>query len=176
MISESLYDTRITTRSGEIEHLRFHEVCDPEIMMHDNNTTAIQSKPYGGGMFFMNRPMKVQEKIHIYGFSYSNASFRESRPTIKIGLTNTDPEEIREAVHQKKYYVRGLKEIKCFSDGDQTTDFFHIYICLCHNATVSICVNGLQEYFYKNEEISSFNSIWLVIEPYGIDSIKILNN
>lgn len=173
-ISESLYNTRITTRSGEIEHIRFHEVCDPEIMMHDNYTTAKQSNPYGDGMCFMNRPMKLEELIHIYGHFCSNGSFRESRPKIKIGLTNTDPEEIREAVHQKKYYVRGLEEIKCFSD--DTTDFFHIYICLCSNATLSICVNGFPEYIYKNQEISPFNSIWLVIEPYGIKSIRILNN
>lgn len=172
MISESLYYTRMPSRSGKIEHIRFHEVCDPEIMMSDGNRTAVQTKPYGGGMLFMNRPLKLGEKIHIRGFSYSKTSLRESRPTIKIGLTNTDPEEIREAVQQKKYYVRGLKEIKCFSDYDQTTDFFNIYICLCPNATLS--VNGLQEYFNENQEISYFKSIWLVIEPYGIDSIKIL--
>lgn len=175
MISESLYDTRIPTRSGKIEHIRFHRICDPEIMMSDDNRAAVQTKPYGGGMFFTNRPLKLEEKIHIRGFSYSQTSLRESRPTIKIGLTNTDPEEIREAVQQKKYYVRGLKEIKCFLDDDQTTDFFNIDICLCPNATLSVIINGLQEYFYKNQEISSFNSIWLVIEPYGIDSIKILH-
>lgn len=174
MISESLYCKRIPARSGKIEHIRFHEICDPEIMMFDNYRTAKQMKPYGGGMFFTNRPLKLEEKIHIRGFSHSKTSLRESRPTIKIGLTNTDPEEIREAVQQKKYYVRGLKEIKCFSDDDdQTTDFFNIYICLCPNATLS--VNGLQEYFYENQEISCFNSMWLVIEPYGIDSNKILS-
>lgn len=176
MISESLYYTRIPTRSGKIEHIRFHEVCDPEIIMDETYTTAKQTKPYGDGMFFMNRPLKLEEKIHIYGCTYSNASFRESRPTMKIGLISIDPGEIREAVQQKKYYVRGLEEIKCFSDDDQKTDFFHMYICLCPNATLSICVKGLQEHFYENQEISSFNAIWLVIEPYGIDKIKILPN
>lgn len=173
MISESLYDTRIPTRSGEIEQIRFHEICDPEIMMFDNYRTAKQKKPYGGGMFFTNRPLKLEETIHIRGYIYSETSLRESRPTIKIGLTNTDPEEIREAVQQKKYNVRGLKEIKCFSDDDQTTHFFTIHICLCPNATLS--VNGLQEYFYENQEISSFKSIWLVIEPNGIDAIVLLS-
>lgn len=176
VISESLYNARITTRSGVIEQIRFHEVCDPEIMMHDNYKIAKQRNPGGDGMCFMNRPMKLEEKIHIHGYSYSNASVREGRPKIKIGLTNTDPEEIREAEQQKKYYVRGLEEIKCFSDDDQTIDFFDMYICLCPNVTLSICVNGFQEYFHKNQDISSFKSIWLVIEPYGIDLIKILPN
>lgn len=57
-ISESLYNTRITTRSGEIEHIRFHEVCDPEIMMHDNYTTAKQSNPYGDGMAHLEKAVQ----------------------------------------------------------------------------------------------------------------------
>lgn len=152
--------------------------------MLDNFTRATQMQLYGDGICFMNRPMKLYEKIHIHGYlipisyvlSYSISHLKDTRANIKIGLTNTDPEKIRETVRQKKSYTRNLVEINCFSDDDRGTDFFHICICLCPSATLSISVNGSKPHFYKCQEISSLYLIWLVIELYGIRSIKISNN
>lgn len=178
IISESLHDTRISTRSSGIGHIRFHEVCDQDIILYDNFTRAKQSMQYEDRICFMNRPMKLDEKVHIYGLtsSYSNTTLGETGAKIKIGLTNTDPEKFRETVYQMKDYVRGLQGIDCFSEDGREVGFFHICIFLCPDATLSICVNETQKYFYKYQEISPFYPIWLVIEPYGISPIRISDN
>lgn len=177
IIVESLQDTRITTRSFGIKTIRFHEVCDSNIKLYGNFTRATQSRLNEDGMCFMNRPMQLEEKVHIYGLTSScvKPTFRETCTKLKIGLTNTDPEEVRDLVQQKQYYVRGLKEVNCTSEKDRKVGFFHICIFLSPNATLSLCVNGTQNYSYKNQEISAFCPVWLVIQPYGIRSIGISN-
>lgn len=145
--------------------------------MNNEFTRARQSKLYENGICFMNRPMQLEEKVYIYGLTSSHVSSpsREIRAKIKIGLTNTDPEEIRESVQQKKYYARRLEEVNCISKGDRRVGFFRICIFLCPNATLSICVNGTKNILHKYQEISASYPVWLVIEPDEIRSIKISN-
>lgn len=174
-ISESLHNIRISTRDSGMGQIRFHEVCDQGIILYDNFTRAKRSRHNEDGICFMNRPMKLDEKVHIYGLtsSYCNAPFKGIRAKIRIGLTNTDPEQYRKPVYEMKDCSRELKEFVCFSKDDKAGDFFHISICLCPDATLSICINEAQNYFYKYEGISPLYPIWLVIEPFEISPIRI---
>lgn len=51
----------------EQRDIRFHHVFDSTIMMIEKCTVAVKDKKSGDGIFFMNLPMVVGEKIFIHG-------------------------------------------------------------------------------------------------------------
>lgn len=157
----------------------FHDVCDSSISIRDNSTTAIQKTIRSDGVCFVNRPMTPEEEMHIRGKRFNREIMHIDREAyLQIGLTNNDPENVRKSVNKRKASGSRLELINCIKEKriGIFSEEFHLCISLCseHVCSISICINGTQ-YYYKYPEVSIFKPLWLVIEPYDMESIELSN-
>lgn len=184
LISESHHATGIKTTSGEIGDIGFHAVCDPCIQIWENSTKATQKYENlnENAVCFMNRPMKFEEEVHLYGTPHytPDKSFKEIPVHLKLGLTNINPVEIREAKYLKEF-LQVHSEINCFLDVD-SFGFDCTHLCISLNidddgtCTLFTRVNKNRNYSYKYLNILPDSPIWLVIEPFKINTIRISSN
>lgn len=128
-----------------------------------------------GGVCFTNRPLKVDEKVHIRGthFCYGD----EYHKSIKLGLTDINPYTIREAVNKKKAIGSALTPIHCSDNPLKKHDYwserFHLCISLLQNARLAICLNDGEQRIYDCQIDSTYFPLWLVIELDYMASIWI---
>lgn len=158
--------------------IRFHDVCDSSVLVWNECTSASHIKVYGGGVCFMNRPMKREEKIHIRGMPH----YLGIKNYIKIGLTNRNPDIIRESKNKKEASECRLKTVNyctCSQSENAIQNYclkkFHICISLCQNATLLMCFNDNKQEFHSFSDVSQIFPLWLVIEPDEIETIWISN-
>lgn len=141
-----------------------------------DGTTATQGKLYRSGVCFMNRPLTLKDEVHVHGFCKPTDLIRHKNHA-RIGLTNKDPDEIRRSESKMEACGSTLEKVEIFQEDNTEISFeeFHLSICLRRNATLSIKLNGTRQVHHRYPQVSTAHPLWLVIQPYGIKSIKISN-
>lgn len=132
-----------------------------------------------GGVCFINRPLNLEKEIHIRGKLFHREIMHlDGEAFLQIGLTNNNPEDIRKSVNKKRASGSRFELINCIQENGigNFSEEFHLCISLCseHACSISICINGTQDY-YKFPKVSISKPVWLVIEPYDMESIKLSN-
>lgn len=123
--------------------------------------------------------MNLEEEIHIRGKQFHREIIHlHGEAFLQIGLTNNNPEEIRKSINKKRASGSRFKLINCIQENGIgiLSEEFHLCISLCseHACLISISINGTQDY-YKFPKVSISKPLWLVIEPYDMESIKLSN-
>lgn len=130
------------------------------------------------GVCFTNRPLKVEEKVHICGIHYCYGA--EHPIFTKLGLTDIDPYTIREVVDKKAAIGSALTPVKCCDcpsekRQEHCLEDFHLCISLLPNACLAICLNDAEPKIYDCQIDSTYYPLWLVIELDDMASIWISN-
>lgn len=156
--------------------MKFHDVCDSDIVIMDDETTATQGKLYRSGVCFMNRPLTLKDEIHVHGRP-TDLMRHKAHAYVRIGLTNKDPDDIRSSESKMEACGSTLKKVEIFPEDNTEISFeeFHLRILLRRNATLSIKLNGTRHFYHSYPEVSTAHPMWLVLQPYGIKSIRISN-
>lgn len=178
MLLEYHGNTQKTERSNQNDGVKFHDVCDSDIVIMGDGTTATQGKLYRSGVCFMNRPLTLKDEVHVHGFCKPTDLIRhKNHAYARIGLTNKDPDEIRRSESKMEACGSTLEKVEIFQEDNTEISFeeFHLSICLRRNATLSIELNGTRQFHHRYPQVSTAHPLWLVIQPYGIKSIKISN-
>lgn len=178
MLLEYHGNTQKTERSNQNDGVKFHDVCDSDIVIMGDGTTATQGKLYRSGVCFMNRPLTLKDEVHVHGFCKPTDLIRhKNHAYTRIGLTNKDPDEIRRSESKMEACGSTLEKVEIFQEDNTEISFeeFHLSICLRRNATLSIKLNGTRQVHHRYPQVSTAHPLWLVIQPYGIKSIKISN-
>lgn len=124
----------------------------------------------------MNRPMTYIDGIHLHGMqSFSDLLYCRNQPYVGIGLTNKDPNNLRSLESIMDAFRSTLQRVELFQEGLLSSEEFDLRIALRRNATLSIRLNGNIKSRCYYPEVSTSCPIWLVIQPIGINSIKISN-
>lgn len=96
--------------------------------------------------------MEFEEEVHLYGTTHytPDKSFKEIPAHLKLGLTNINPVEIREAKYLKEF-VQVHSEINCFLDIerfglDRTRLCISLYIDDDGTCTLFTCVLQISKY------------------------------
>lgn len=157
--------------------IRFHEICDFGIQLSDLSKTAYRSWWSRDGVCFLNQPMKLGKAVYITGSRFYLFHYLYHGHFIKIGLTNKNPDQM-DKYQSKKTVIEGTLQrynyCTCHNKNDSIcTEGFELIVTLCQNAKLSIRLNGADEESYYFPEVSSKDSIWLVMEPCHFDIIQL---
>lgn len=155
--------------------MKFHQVYDSCILIGHNHTSAFHISSESG-LCFMDRPLRLDEKVHIRGIHQACNGIHLT--IANIGLTDINPDTIHESEEKKQIIRDALKPVYCIDKHDKQGDChwwenFHLCITLCPNATLSLCRNDTEEINYHYQTVSDYHPLWLVIELSGFDSIWI---
>lgn len=145
------------------------------ISLHNNGALATSRAIHRlySVVCFTNRPLKVDEKVHLRGV---HRYYRYKHHTsIKLGLTDINPDKIREAVNKKAAIGSALTPIHCCDNPlkKHWLEGFHLCISLLPNACLAICLNDAEQRIYDCQIDSTYFPLWLVIELAGVESIWI---
>lgn len=172
----------------------FHQVHDSEISLQNNFAVATHIAWSDSGVCFTNRPLKVEEKVHIRGLHYcygtehhifttlglrgiQNCYRAEHHIFTKLGLTDINPHAIREAVDKKEAIGSALTPVQCCENPlkkhDHWLENFHLCISLLPNACLAISLNDAEQKIYDCQIDSTYYPLWLVIELDDMASIWI---
>lgn len=152
--------------------IKFHQIYDSSILIQDNFTSAC-NRSFTSGLCFMERPLQLQEKVHIRGLHWKYLI--KQLTVVNIGLTDINPDTIHESEEKKQIIRDALKPVQYI---DKQEDYyhwaiFHLCITLCPNATLSFCLKDTEEFKYHYQTVSDYHPLWLVIDLNGLDSIWI---
>ena len=138
----------------EQREIRFHHVFDSTIMMIEKCTVAVKDKRSGEGIFFMNLPIVVGEKIFILGAKLKNC-------IIKIGLTNKDPKQIK-LEDEREGILNEVLQPNCLNLKDSV--IFYACISLNQNGSLEFTVPSCKcrPHILNFPNLSTHVPIWLV--------------
>lgn len=155
----------------------FHQVHDLGISLQNNCALATHRAWSDSGVCFTNRPLKVDEKVHMRGTHYCYGA--EHHIFTKLGLTDINPSKIREAADKKAAIGSALTPVQCCDNPSKKHDHwledFHLCISLLPNACLAICLNDAAQKIYDCQIDSTYYPLWLVIELDDMASIWISN-
>lgn len=144
----------------------------------DDETTATQAKLYRSGVCFMNRPLTLKDEIQIHG-KPTDFMRHKDHAEVKIGLTNKDPNKIRSSTSKIEACGSILSKVDEDPEHYVEISFNEFHLCISlrrdRNATLSLKLNGTRQFYHSYPNVSTADPMWLVIQPYGIKSIKISN-
>lgn len=163
---------QVTERIHQNTDVKFHALCDTDIEIMDDGTTATKKDIYRSGVCFMNRPMTYEDRVHLHGSS-SDLINRRYQAYVRIGLTNKDPDNLHSFRSKMETCGSTLQRVEIFEEGLPFSEVFDLRIALRRNATLSIKLNGNRQPHCVNPDVSDSHPMWLVIQPNGIKSIKI---
>lgn len=167
-------EIRDDTQTTENE-IFFHQVHDSGISLQLNGALATHRAWSDSGVCFTNRPLKVEEKVHIRGIHYCYGA--EHHIFTKLGLTDINPYTVREAVDKKKAIGSALTPVRCCENPlkkhDHWLEDFHLCISLLPNACLAISLNDAEQKAYDCQINSTYYPLWLVIELDDMASIWI---
>lgn len=162
------------TQTIESEML-FHQVRDSVISLGDNGASATHRGWSDSGVCFTNRPLKVEEKVHIRGRHHCCGA--EHHILIKLGLTDINPDTILEAVDKKEAIGSALTPVQCCEYPKKRhghwQENFHLCISLLPNACLAISLHDAEQKIYDCQTVSTYYPLWLVIELDDYASIWI---
>lgn len=171
LVSE-LHGNTQTTKN----EILFHQVHDSVISIRNNGALATHREQSDSGVCFTNRPLKVEEEVHMRGIHFCYGA--EHHIFTKLGLTNIDPYTIRE-VDKKAAIGSALTPVQCcdYVNKGHThwLEDFHLCISLLPNACLAICLNDAEQKIYDCQIGSTYFPLWLVIELDDKASIWISN-
>lgn len=175
-------DTGKLERTFRRTDVRFHDVCDSSISITKNYSTATQSELVTGGVCFMNRPMKFGEEVHIRGkYASLNLKGFKEHISLKIGLTEIDPDQIRSSINKKEASRSTFYSVNCVPEEDEgPSESFHLRLSL-RDRNASRCrletrLNEDQPEYFPDLKVPINGSLWLAIDLYRIKSIMISDN
>lgn len=127
------------------------------------------------GVCFTNRPLKVEEKVHIRGTH--NCFGAKHQIFTKLGLTDINPYNIGGTVNKKEAIGSALTPVQCcdkpLKKHGHWVEGFHLCISLLPNACLAICLNDAEQKIYDCKIDSTYYPLWLVIELDDMASIWI---
>lgn len=158
------------------KEILFHQIHDSVISVRNNGALATHRESSNSGVCFTNRPLKVEEEIHMRGIHYCYGE--EHRIFTKLGLTDIDPYRIRE-VDKKAAIGSALTPVQCCDypkkRHEHWLEDFHLCISLLPNACLAISLNDAEQRIYDCQIDSTYFPLWLVIELDDKASIWISN-
>lgn len=145
------------------------------VSLRNNDALATHRERSDSGVCFTNRPLKVEEKVHIRGTHYCYGA--EHHIFTKLGLTDINPDTIREAVDKKEAIGSALTPVQCCDylkkRHEHLLEVFHLCILLLPNACLAISLNDAEQKAYDCQIDSTYYPLWLVIELGVMASIWI---
>lgn len=153
--------------------IKFHQIHDSSILIQDNFTSAC-NRSLTNGLCFMERPLQLQEKVHIRGSYWMYRFGLKHLTVVNIGLTDINPDTIHDSEEKKQIIRDALKPVQFIGKQDyHRWGNFHLCITLCPNATLSLCLHDTEELLYHYQTVSDYHPLWLVIELEGCHSMWI---
>lgn len=175
-------DTQLIYQRSGNEDIKFHPAHDSDILLNDNGTLAIKYLTNGNGICFMDRPLKIGEKVQIRGTAYWYTVDHSIFSPFKIGVTNIHPETMFAAKYREKAAVMGrLHNVKiqslwyCGAKYKYWHGYpYHLCISLCPNGSLLVSCNLTDKKDrYANPEVSINAQLWLVFKLLGNGSVWI---
>lgn len=173
-------DTQLIYQRSGNEDIKFHPAHDSDILLNDNGTLAIKYLTNGNGICFMDRPLKIGEKVQIRGTAYWCTVDHSIISPFKIGVTNIHPETMFAAKYREKAAVMGrLHNVNiqwyCGAKNKYWHGYpYHLCISLCPNGSLLVSCNLTDKKDrYANPEVSINAQLWLVFKLIGNGSVWI---
>lgn len=172
-------DTQLIYQRSGNEDIKFHPAHDSNILLNDNGTLAIRVWTQGNGICFMDRPLKIGEKVQIRGAINWFKTYQLTFTPLKIGVTNIHPETMSAAKYREIAVMGRLHNINiqwyCWTKYRYWYGYpFHLCISLCPNGSLLVSCNLTdKEDRYANPEVSINAQLWLVFKLLGAGSVWI---
>lgn len=172
-------DTQLIYQRSGNEDIKIHPAHDSDILLKDNGTLAIKNFKQGNGICFMDRPLKIGEKVQIRGAIYGFNVYHLLLTPLKIGVTNINPETMFAAKYREKAVMGRLHIVNIPRNCGTKYKYwygypFHLCISLCPNGSLLVSCNLTDKKDrYANPEVSINAQLWLVFELLGAGSVWI---
>lgn len=148
--------------------LRFHSVHGRHIVLQKDERLARRTTGSCQGVTFSNRPIFINEKVHIQVVEVS----RSRREGLKFGVTNVDPERFRRcppvqlsaSMNGPEFSVRDLPTI-CLSERAVTQIFANQFGCIFYKVLGEFGVILGRGCLFRYVDVS--RPIWMIFDIYG---------